>query len=120
MLAAAFVNKVDDEDEKEYIADDTNDDGNDSNDIEFNNDNNYDDHDDQAHNHDHDHDHDHSHGRKEYDIDAITSIEELNDVSYIFGGPTFPLNEDDENYMTLDEARDKLWDFAMDESAAAQ
>jgi len=44
----------------------------------------------------------------EHDIDNIESLEELQDVSDALGGPDLL------ECASLDEARDKLWDWAME------
>mmetsp|Transcript_16552 Transcript_16552/g.19056 ORF Transcript_16552/g.19056 Transcript_16552/m.19056 type:complete len:196 (+) Transcript_16552:28-615(+) len=49
--------------------------------------------------------------QQEFDIDEITSIADLNKLSLDIGGPIFPT---DDNSVSLEEAKEKIWDFVED------
>eukprot|EP00592_Proboscia_alata_P012010 CAMPEP_0194393848 /NCGR_PEP_ID=MMETSP0174-20130528/123521_1 /TAXON_ID=216777 /ORGANISM="Proboscia alata, Strain PI-D3" /LENGTH=160 /DNA_ID=CAMNT_0039189569 /DNA_START=143 /DNA_END=622 /DNA_ORIENTATION=+ len=49
--------------------------------------------------------------QQEFDIDEITSIADLNKLSLDIGGPIFPT---DDNSVSLEEAKERIWDFVED------
>jgi len=56
--------------------------------------------------------------QQEFDVDGLSSMDELNELSRDIGGPEFGIGSTDDlavvSVSSLDEAKDRLWDFVED------